>query len=112
MDSKASTSTVFFLSLNLHFFTLVSSQTPPCPSDQAVCKEPLTEAFFGASPNPNSQCCRRFDGLTDRQAATCMCEILKANASQIPDGLNFIEHVPQVLRLEQQRLQLRMKPST
>ncbi|XWS10757.1 hypothetical protein CRYUN_Cryun38cG0025200 [Craigia yunnanensis] len=94
MATKASSaSTVFLLSFNLLFFTLVSSQTPTCSrpnQDLGVCEAELTRAFFGVSPNPNGECCSRFDGLSDLETAVCMCDILKANASRIPVSLNTV----------------------
>ncbi|GMJ11375.1 Disease Related Nonspecific Lipid Transfer Protein 1 [Hibiscus trionum] len=85
MGSKVSASTVFIVSLNLVLFTLVSSQTPPtCPQDLGPCESAMTAAFFGAGPNPSSECCQRFQGLSDAGAAACFCQILKANRSRIP----------------------------
>ncbi|KAK5772709.1 hypothetical protein PVK06_049003 [Gossypium arboreum] len=73
MGSKASASTVFLHSLNLVFFSLVSSQTPKCPQDLSASPATLVEAFFGAAPDPNCGCCSQFQGCSDEDAARCVC---------------------------------------
>ncbi|XP_038996670.1 putative lipid-binding protein AIR1B [Hibiscus syriacus] len=94
MGSKVSASTLFLVSLNLAFFSLVSSQTSPtCPQDLGVCQSALTSAFFGARPNPGSECCKRFHGLSDADAADCMCRILRANSDRIPVSHNTVKNM-------------------
>ncbi|KAK8542809.1 hypothetical protein V6N13_136644 [Hibiscus sabdariffa] len=98
MGSKVSASTVFIVSLNLVFFILVSSQTPPtCPQDLGPCEEALIAAFFGGKPNPNSECCQRFASLNDTNTAVCFCQILKANRNRIPAFVT-LNHVMSVFQ--------------
>ncbi|KAF4374684.1 hypothetical protein F8388_020205 [Cannabis sativa] len=107
MNSKAQISIVFFLSLNLVFFTMVSSTChngicppPPFvghhrhhlspPNSGSICS--LNHLKFGCCGNlisnfgdiivgtpGSSPCCNLLLGLVDLEAAVCLCTALKAN---------------------------------
>ncbi|XP_022754002.1 uncharacterized protein LOC111302338 [Durio zibethinus] len=99
MASKASASIAFLLSLNLLFFTLVSSQSPPSPMpvsaticnpvNFSACATVVGRVFFNATQlsNPGSQCCSNIRGLgrTDHQVAACLCIALRTNAMGVDD---------------------------
>ncbi|KAJ9188478.1 hypothetical protein P3X46_003834 [Hevea brasiliensis] len=94
MASKAVASTALFLSLNLLFFTLVSSthHLVPCPSPVAtatcprdtprlgVCSKLLNDLLHLVVGTPQKKpCCPLIQGLADLEAAVCLCTVLKAN---------------------------------
>ncbi|KAJ7944757.1 putative 14 kDa proline-rich protein DC2.15 [Quillaja saponaria] len=105
MASKALVSTVFLLSLNLLFFSMVSSTYVPCPPiPKPGPKNPRTPTKpaykttcpkdtlkFGVCANvlgglvnvvigkpPKEPCCSLINGLADLEAAVCLCTALKA----------------------------------
>ncbi|KAL2321590.1 hypothetical protein Fmac_025969 [Flemingia macrophylla] len=101
MASKAA----LLLSLNILFFTVVSSTYVPCnpppkvPKHPPVPKPPSTKygtcpedtLKFGVCANllglvnvqlgkpPTTPCCSLIQGLADLEAAVCLCTALKAN---------------------------------
>uniref|UniRef100_A0A0A0KKU4 Bifunctional inhibitor/plant lipid transfer protein/seed storage helical domain-containing protein n=1 Tax=Cucumis sativus TaxID=3659 RepID=A0A0A0KKU4_CUCSA len=101
MASKATASLAFLLSLNLLFFTLVSScdncyvPAPPkpepyppsdygkCPKDAlkiGVCAKllgGLVDLTIGKPPV--TPCCTLVEGLADLEAAVCLCTAIKAS---------------------------------
>ncbi|XP_021912440.1 14 kDa proline-rich protein DC2.15-like [Carica papaya] len=96
MASKGLATIALLLSLNLIFFTLVSSNYVPCPPPphkhhkKASC--PKDTLKFGVCANvlgnllnlvlgspPKSPCCTLLDGLVDLEAAVCLCTAIKAN---------------------------------
>ncbi|KAJ9555211.1 hypothetical protein OSB04_009825 [Centaurea solstitialis] len=87
MASSALRTTAFLLTLNLLFFTLVSSQTT-VPAAAGTCdglKFGACAGFLGnlggigvGSP-PTIPCCNLFLGLVEFEAATCLCTAIKAN---------------------------------
>ncbi|KAJ7962130.1 putative 14 kDa proline-rich protein DC2.15 [Quillaja saponaria] len=106
MASKTLVSTALFLSLNLIFFTMVSSTNVPCPpppksNAPATPATPATPAIkpcpvdalkLGACANvlggllnpvlgkpPKEPCCGLIRGLVDLDAAVCLCTAVKAN---------------------------------
>ncbi|KAF3971434.1 hypothetical protein ACB098_10G047200 [Castanea mollissima] len=107
MASKALASTALLLSLNLLFFTMVSStyvpcppppskghkhQTPPksppstkptCPKDAlklGVCANLLNDLIhLVVGTPPKTPCCSLIGGLVDLEAAVCLCTAIKAN---------------------------------
>ncbi|XP_052210198.1 14 kDa proline-rich protein DC2.15-like [Diospyros lotus] len=95
MASKSLASTALLLSLNLLFFTLVSSQrvpppTTPAPSPAGGCPQlgvcvnlldSLVRIVIGKPPN--NQCCSLIPGVLDVQAAVCLCAAIKVDALEI-----------------------------
>ncbi|XVE57684.1 hypothetical protein DITRI_Ditri04bG0109400 [Diplodiscus trichospermus] len=105
MASKNLVSTALLLSLNLLFFTLVSSNNVPCPptpkSPKPHHKSPSAPKKPASCPkdtlklgvcanvlnlvnvvvgNPaKTPCCSLIAGLVDAEAAVCLCTALKAN---------------------------------
>ncbi|KAL4602510.1 hypothetical protein ACB092_10G058000 [Castanea dentata] len=107
MTSKALASTALLLSLNLLFFTMVSSTNCPCtsppskghkqqphpknpPSTKPTC--PKDALKLGVCANllndlihlvvgtpPKTPCCSLIGGLVDLEAAVCLCTAIKAN---------------------------------
>ncbi|XVF52643.1 hypothetical protein PTKIN_Ptkin05aG0034900 [Pterospermum kingtungense] len=105
MASKTVASTALLLSLNLLFFTLVSSnyvscpptpksptpvhKSPPpapkkpasCPKDTlklGVCADLLNVVHVIVGTPAKSPCCSLLSGLADAEAAVCLCTALKA----------------------------------
>ncbi|XWS61967.1 hypothetical protein CRYUN_Cryun07bG0170200 [Craigia yunnanensis] len=104
MASKNVVSTAFLLSLNLLFFTLVSSNYVPCPptpkspkpphkSSPAPIKPascPMDTLKLGVCANllhivhlvvgtpAKTPCCSLLAGLADAEAAVCLCTAIKA----------------------------------
>uniref|UniRef100_E1U349 PEARLI 1-like protein n=1 Tax=Jatropha curcas TaxID=180498 RepID=E1U349_JATCU len=119
MGSKAIASTALLLSLNLLFFTLVSSThhyvpcpptpkppkphpkppavLPSCPIDTlklGVCANLLNDlVHLVLGTPPKTPCCPLLQGLADLEAAVCLCTALKASVL----GLNL--NVPTSLSL-------------
>lgn len=112
--SVALSSAALFLTLNLLFFTLVSSTNVPCPPSapkknhhhhhKATC--PKDTLKLGVCANllndlvhlvigtpPKTPCCTLIKGLADLEAAVCLCTAIKANVL----GLNL--NVPVSLSL-------------
>ncbi|XWS49091.1 hypothetical protein CRYUN_Cryun13aG0133900 [Craigia yunnanensis] len=105
MASKNVVSTAFLLSLNLLFFTLVSSnyvprpptpkspkpphKIPPASKKQAscskdtlklgVCAKVLNIVNVIVGTPPKTPCCSLLAGLADVEAAVCLCTAIKAN---------------------------------
>nr|XP_043612859.1 14 kDa proline-rich protein DC2.15-like [Erigeron canadensis] len=88
MASRALGSTAFLLTLNLLFFTLVSSNpTLPkatCPIDAlklGVCANVLKDLIHGVviGDPPVTPCCTLIEGILDLEAAVCLCTAIKAN---------------------------------
>ncbi|XP_030967031.1 putative lipid-binding protein AIR1 isoform X3 [Quercus lobata] len=81
MASKAIATMAFLLSLNLLFFTMVTSTNPAtCPKDTlklGVCANLLNDLVLGTPPK--TPCCSLIQGLVDLEAAVCLCTAIKAN---------------------------------
>ncbi|KAJ9555210.1 hypothetical protein OSB04_009824 [Centaurea solstitialis] len=91
MASSALRTSAFLLTLNLLFFTLVSSQTTllaPAPAPATcdglkfgVCAGFLNNTLGGivvGSP-PTIPCCNLFLGVVELEGAACLCTAIKAN---------------------------------
>lgn len=114
MASKALASSALLLSLNLLFFTMVSSTyvpncppsppsnghnnhhapatnpKPSCPRDTiklGVCANLLNQdlVHLVIGQPPKTPCCTLIEGLADLEAAVCLCTAIKANVL----GLNL-----------------------
>ncbi|XP_052210284.1 14 kDa proline-rich protein DC2.15-like [Diospyros lotus] len=96
MASKSLASTALLLSLNLLFFTLVSSQrapppTTPTPSPAGGCPQlrvcvklldDLATVLIGGPTN--NQCCSLFPGAElDLQASVCLCAAIRVHALEV-----------------------------
>ncbi|XP_024993419.1 14 kDa proline-rich protein DC2.15-like [Cynara cardunculus var. scolymus] len=99
MGSRALATTAFLITLNLLFFTLVSStQCPPppkspkhhhhhkattCPKDTlklGVCANLLNDlVHLVVGTPPKTPCCSLLGDLVDLEAAVCLCTAIKAN---------------------------------
>ncbi|XWS49759.1 hypothetical protein CRYUN_Cryun12cG0030300 [Craigia yunnanensis] len=105
MASKTVASTALLLSLNLLFFTLVSSNYAPCPPPPkspkpphksppapkkpascpkdtlklGVCADLLNIVHVIVGTPAKTPCCSLLSGLADVEAAVCLCTALKAN---------------------------------
>ncbi|XP_065858881.1 lipid transfer protein EARLI 1-like [Euphorbia lathyris] len=104
MASKTQASAALLLSLNLIFFTLVSSTNCPpepyptpakpspavpspkaasCPKDTlklGVCANLLKDLLkLQVGTPPKSPCCSLISGLADVEAAVCLCTTIKAS---------------------------------
>ncbi|XWS38543.1 hypothetical protein CRYUN_Cryun19dG0140200 [Craigia yunnanensis] len=105
MASKTVASTAFLLSLNLLFFTLVSSSYVPCPPTPkspkpphksapppekpascpkdtlklGVCADLLNIVHVIVGTPEKTPCCNLLSGLAEAEAAVCLCTALKAN---------------------------------
>lgn len=104
MASKAIATTALLLTLNLLFFTMVTSTHVPCPPPpkghrhhhkspppaKATC--PKDALKLGVCANllndlihlvvgtpPKTPCCTLIQGLADLEAAVCLCTAIKAN---------------------------------
>ncbi|KNA17393.1 hypothetical protein SOVF_080520 [Spinacia oleracea] len=95
-----STILIFFFSLNILFFSLVSATNPPsstCPIDTLklkVCANVLNGLLgLNIGTSPKQPCCSLIQGLADLDAAVCLCTALKANVL----GINL--NIPISLRL-------------
>ncbi|KAI3822304.1 hypothetical protein L1987_09893 [Smallanthus sonchifolius] len=87
MASRVLKTTAFLLTLNILFFSLVASD----PEPEATC--PVNGLKFGACAGvlnnflngtvvgtpPTLPCCSLFFGLVNFEAATCLCNAIKAN---------------------------------
>ncbi|XP_015084506.1 14 kDa proline-rich protein DC2.15-like [Solanum pennellii] len=122
MAKFGATSIALVLTLNILFFTMVSSTNDPCPppphpkphyptptpstpSSKGKCPKDtlklnacanllgdLLHLVVGSSP-AKTQCCSLIEGLVDLDAAVCLCTALKANVL----GINL--NVPLSLNL-------------
>ncbi|KAI3706935.1 hypothetical protein L6452_25031 [Arctium lappa] len=103
MASSALRTTAFLLTLNLLFFTLVSSQTSPVEASCAtnalkfgVCAGFLNNLLAGITVGtpPSVPCCNLLLGLVEFEAAACLCTAIKANVLGInldtPVSLNLV----------------------
>ncbi|KAI3713317.1 hypothetical protein L1987_71892 [Smallanthus sonchifolius] len=101
MASRALATTAFLLTLNLLFFTLVSSTACPpppkipkphkhhhhhkatCPKDTlklGVCANVLNDLVHLVVGTPaTTPCCSLLGDLVDLEAAVCLCTAIKAN---------------------------------
>ncbi|XP_058086414.1 14 kDa proline-rich protein DC2.15-like [Magnolia sinica] len=100
MASKTFATTAIFLSLNLLFFSLVTStyvpcppaapkphhkhhdKHPSCPKDTlklGVCADLLGLVNVVIGSPPTLPCCSLLEGLADLEAAVCLCTAIKAN---------------------------------
>ncbi|KAJ0962022.1 hypothetical protein J5N97_029850 [Dioscorea zingiberensis] len=109
MASNALASTAILLTLNLIFFTLVSSTNVPCPPPPhkpkphphphphpkpsppssascprdtlklGVCVNLLNLLNLQIGTPPKEPCCPLLNGLADLEAAVCLCTTIKAN---------------------------------
>ncbi|PWA89281.1 Bifunctional inhibitor/plant lipid transfer protein/seed storage helical domain-containing protein [Artemisia annua] len=87
MVSRALARTAFLLTLNLLFFTLVTSKHTPkastCPKDTlklGVCAKLLNDlVHLVVGTPPKTPCCTLIGGLADLEAAVCLCTAIKAN---------------------------------
>ncbi|KAI9126501.1 hypothetical protein K1719_002097 [Acacia pycnantha] len=86
-------SLAFLLSLNLLFFTMVSStyDVPStganCPRDTlklGVCANALNLVNLVVGSPPTVPCCSLIEGLVDLEAAACLCTIINGNVLGIP----------------------------
>ncbi|CAN4075813.1 unnamed protein product [Withania somnifera] len=75
-----------FLTLNLIFFTFVSScgtcpkpKPPPKPKPSCVCANILGLVNVVVGSPPVKPCCSLTNGLADVEAALCLCTAIKAN---------------------------------
>ncbi|RVW44316.1 14 kDa proline-rich protein DC2.15 [Vitis vinifera] len=80
MASKVIASTSLLMSLNLLFFTLVSSNHVLCPQPREnprrfLQNSPATPTCSVGHPKVGSS----LDNLVDLEAAVCLCMIIKAN---------------------------------
>ncbi|XP_075667870.1 putative lipid-binding protein AIR1 isoform X1 [Castanea sativa] len=83
MAPKAIATMAFLLSLNLLFFTMVTSTTSTCPKGTlklGVCANLLNDlVHLVVGTPPKSPCCSLIRGLVDLEAAVCLCTAIKAN---------------------------------
>ncbi|MFQ6627135.1 hypothetical protein Gotur_005249 [Gossypium turneri] len=122
MASKRLASLTLFLVLNILFFSLVSargscpSPSPkpnpkptPSPSPCAEGKCPIDALKLGVCANilglanvtigtpPVQPCCSLLQGLTDLEAAVCLCTAIKANILginlNVPVSLNLLLNI-------------------
>ncbi|KAG6418802.1 hypothetical protein SASPL_121007 [Salvia splendens] len=108
MATKRNTSLALFLSLNLLFFTLATSWTPPSPKPSASCprdalKLGICAGLLGSLLNltigtpPTTPCCSLIEGLVDLEAAVCLCTAIRANVLginlNVPLSLSLILNV-------------------
>lgn len=102
MASKSAAVTALLLSLNLLFFTLVTSSYVPCPPPPktpkrccqpspakatcpkdtlklGVCADLLNDlVHLVVGTPPKTPCCSLIQGLADLEAAVCLCTAIKA----------------------------------
>ncbi|KAI7732526.1 hypothetical protein M8C21_018863 [Ambrosia artemisiifolia] len=102
MALRALKTTAFLLTLNLLFFTLVTSDPTPAPTCSVdglkfgACAGLLNNYLGGAAVGnlPTLPCCSLFFGLVNLEAAICVCNAIKANvlgvSINIPLGLNVL----------------------
>ncbi|XP_038681179.1 14 kDa proline-rich protein DC2.15-like [Tripterygium wilfordii] len=116
MASKALASTTLLLSLNLLFFTFVSSNYVPCPPPPThkphsppptpkgkcpidtlklgVCADVLGLVKVVIGSPPVMPCCTLIQGIADLEAALCLCTAIKANVLginlNVPVSLSLI----------------------
>ncbi|WMV20207.1 hypothetical protein MTR67_013592 [Solanum verrucosum] len=94
MASKTShPSIALFLSLNLVLFALVSGTNDTDTLKLGVCANILHLVNVVVGSPPTMPCCSLIQGLTDLEAAVCLCTAIRANVL----GINF--NVPLSLSL-------------
>ncbi|XP_065858879.1 14 kDa proline-rich protein DC2.15-like [Euphorbia lathyris] len=76
MATKSVASIAILLTLNLLFFTMVSSAK--CPTDALKFKVCANVLGLIQIP-PNEKCCSLISGLIAADAALCLCTAIKAN---------------------------------
>ncbi|KAM3685309.1 hypothetical protein ACJW31_11G108100 [Castanea mollissima] len=90
MASKATATMAFLLSLNLLFFTMVTSANVACPPPSKTPKHTPQHSQPNLPTNKPATCpkdtlklgvCANFliQGLVDLEAAVCLCTAIKAN---------------------------------
>lgn len=95
MASNVLKTTAFLLTLNILFFSLVSSQLVPIPVSEPVpvASCPINGLKFGACAGllndllndvvvgnpPTLPCCSLFYGLANFESAVCLCKAIKTN---------------------------------
>ncbi|KAH0645924.1 hypothetical protein KY284_033808 [Solanum tuberosum] len=96
MSKFGAYSIALVLTLNILFFTMVSSTNVPCPPPphpKPHYPTPSTPSSKGSSPT-KTKCCSLIEGLVDLDAAVCLCTALKANLLginlNIPLSLNLL----------------------
>ncbi|XP_075667871.1 putative lipid-binding protein AIR1B isoform X2 [Castanea sativa] len=78
MAPKAIATMAFLLSLNLLFFTMVTSTNGTLKL--GVCANLLNDlVHLVVGTPPKSPCCSLIRGLVDLEAAVCLCTAIKAN---------------------------------
>ncbi|CAI9770326.1 unnamed protein product [Fraxinus pennsylvanica] len=94
------------ISLNIIFFTSVSSLNIPCPPATpkkcpkdtlklGVCSDWLGLVHEEIGAKPSSKCCALLEGLANLEAALCLCTAIKANLLgivnlEIPVAISFV----------------------
>ncbi|XP_047329466.1 14 kDa proline-rich protein DC2.15-like [Impatiens glandulifera] len=101
MVPKISNCLAFFITLDLLFFSLVSSSLAPhtCPMEDTL-KLGVCDDFLGRLIGviieypPNTSCCALINGLVDLEAAICLCTAIKENVlginHNVPASLNLL----------------------
>ncbi|KAF3545721.1 hypothetical protein DY000_02002514 [Brassica cretica] len=82
MAPKALAVTALLLTLNLLFFSFVTSTKSTCPTDTlklGVCADLLGLINVLVGSPPKTPCCALLNGLANVEAAVCLCTALKAN---------------------------------
>ncbi|KAK4848933.1 hypothetical protein QYF36_018948 [Acer negundo] len=101
VGSRALASAALVVSLNLVFFTLVTSASAPVPNSPPppncpkldVCLNVLDLLSLTTGGRPPSSCCTIIQGLAGLDAAVCLCTALRVTAV----GINL--NVPVTLNL-------------
>ncbi|XP_070009764.1 14 kDa proline-rich protein DC2.15-like [Nicotiana tabacum] len=89
----ASSSIALFLTLNILFFTMVSSityyptVTGKCPTDSSkyeVCADFLSDlVHLNLGSQAKTQCCSLIQGIVGADLAYCLCDAIKSNSTSI-----------------------------
>ncbi|ESW19596.1 hypothetical protein PHAVU_006G138600 [Phaseolus vulgaris] len=99
MGSKSIASVTLFLSLNLFFFSMVSSNAlvpappPECP-ELGLCLDVLN---LGNTLSPGNNCCSILGGLVQVNATVCICDKARTQILGIPLNINLV--VSQIIDL-------------
>ncbi|XP_020209522.1 hydrophobic seed protein [Cajanus cajan] len=90
MGSK-SVASIILLSLNLFFFSMVSSQTAAPPAQGEECPELglCLNILGGNIIGSPSDCCPLLDGLADIDAVVCICDQLRSRILGLPINLDI-----------------------
>ncbi|KAK7332447.1 hypothetical protein VNO80_29199 [Phaseolus coccineus] len=104
MGSKRIASVTLFLSLNLFFFSMVSSNAlvpappPECP-ELGLCLDVL---HLGNRLRPENECCSTLGGLVQVNATLCICDIVRTQILGIPIDINlFVKQILDFCRQNQ-----------